>query len=409
MSTVQSDSCLKVVKNVWLIESKGRNFVFSPFSINAALGLLASGSKGRTLQQILGFLKSENLDHLNLVSSRLMYSLDQTRTGSSEGGGGERPKLSFISNVWVDNSCTLKPSFKEIASSIYKAEAKAVDFTTKAKKVLKEVNKWVEKKTNGLIQSLLPDGSVDEQTSLVLANALYFKGSWEQEFDRSQTKNSKFHLLGGSSVQVPFMTNKQRQIVSCYDGFKVLQLPYKQQTATDNKFDLFERHLSMYIFLPDRQDGIGDLIKKVSSDSGFLDRHLPINQSPVLMGEFRIPKFKISFGFEASRVLKDLGLVLPFNPDEAELTGMVRSSTPETERLYVSKVYHKCFVEVDEKGTEAAASTAFAIGFISGRRQPYLPRVDFVADHPFIFMIRDNHSGAVWFMGHVLNPLLTEE
>ncbi|MBA0745820.1 hypothetical protein Gogos_008379 [Gossypium gossypioides] len=248
---------------------------------------------------------------------------------------------------------------------------------------------WAEKETNGLIKEVLPPGSVDASTRLIFANALYFKGAWNEAFDASKTKDHDFHLINGSSVKVPFMTSKKKQAVSAYDGFKVLGLPYKQGND--------KRRFSMYFFLPDAKDGLPALVEKVSSESGFLERHLPYQ--PVEVGEFRIPRFKISFGLKASEVLKRLGLVLPFS-GEGGLTEMVDS--PQGRDLYVSNIFHKSFIEVNEEGTEAAAATSAVIALRSLR----IPQtIDFVADHPFLFLIRENATGVVLFIGHVLNPL----
>ncbi|XP_058222740.1 serpin-ZX-like isoform X2 [Rhododendron vialii] len=185
------------------------------------------------------------------------------------------------------------------------------------------------------------------------------------------------------------MTSKKKQLVRAFDGFKVLGLPYKQGED--------KRRFSMYFFLPNAKDGLSALMEKVSSESGFLDRHLPCRK--VEVGIFRIPKFKFSFGFEASEVLKGLGLVLPFSPGEGELTEMVESTTVGR-NLYVSSIFHKACIEVNEEGTEAAAASAFV-----GRFACYVAPIDFVADHPFLFVIREDMTGAVLFIGQVLNPL----
>ncbi|XP_021891968.1 serpin-ZXA-like [Carica papaya] len=259
----------------------------------------------------------------------------------------------------------------------------------KAVEVTSEVNSWAEKETNGLIKQLLPPGSVDHTTRLIFANALYFKGTWGKKFDPSKTEDYDFHLLNGSSVCVPFMTSMEKQLIGAYDGFKVLGLPYKQGGD--------KRRYSMYLFLPDAKDGLQALVEKLGSGSGVIDNHIPHKQ--VEVGDFRIPKFKISFGFEASKTLKELGLVSPFS--EGGLTEMVDS--PVGQGLHVSSIFHNSFIEVNEEGTEAAAASA---GMIRFRSCSYIVnKIDFVADHPFLFLIREDLTGMVLFIGHVLNPL----
>ncbi|KAH7847172.1 hypothetical protein Vadar_022815 [Vaccinium darrowii] len=381
----QTDVSLSLAKHVSLSESRDSNLVFSPLSIHVVLGLIAAGSKGQTQTQLLSFLNSKSTDDLNSLSSQLVSLV------FADGGPSGGPRLSFANGVWVDQSLSLKPSFKQVVDTVYKAASSHVDFQTKAVEVTNEVNQWAEKETNGLIKEVLPSGSVDASTRLIFANALYFKGAWTEKFDASKTKDQDFHLLNGSSVQVPFMTSKKKQLVSAFDGFKVLGLPYKQGED--------KRRFSMYFVLPNAKDGLSTLVEKVSSESGFLDRHLPYQQ--VEVGEFRIPKFKISYGFEASKVLKGLGLVLPFSGGEG-LTEMVDDSTVGR-NLYVSSIFHKSFIEVNEEGTEAAAASA---GVVKLRGLSMTEKIDFVADHPFLFVIREDMTGVVLFIGQVLNPLV---
>ncbi|MBA0595482.1 serpin-ZX [Gossypium raimondii] len=381
--TSQTDVALTLTKNVLQTEAKDSNLLFSPLSIHVVLSLIAAGAKGPTLDQLLSFLKFKSNDQLSSFSSELVSVV--FADGSPAGG----PRLSFANGVWLDRSLPLKPSFKQVVDNVYNAASKLVDFQNKAVQAAGEVNMWAEKETNGLIKEVLPPGSVDASTRLIFANALYFKGAWNEAFDASKTKDHDFHLINGSSVKVPFMTSKKKQTVSAYDGFKVLGLPYKQGND--------KRRFSMYFFLPDAKDGLPALVEKVSSESGFLERHLPYQ--PVEVGEFRIPRFKISFGLKASEVLKRLGLVLPFS-GEGGLTEMVDS--PQGQNLYVSNIFHKSFIEVNEEGTEAAAATSAVIALRSLR----IPQtIDFVADHPFLFLIRENATGVVLFIGHVLNPL----
>ncbi|PWA40553.1 serpin-ZX [Artemisia annua] len=244
--------------------------------------------------------------------------------------------------------------------------------------VKKEVDAWIEKQTSGLIKGIIPAFQVDGLTRLILANAVYFKGAWKVKFDPSRTKDSDFHLLNGEKVKVPFMTSLDKQLVGKYDGFKVLGLPYSQGED--------KRRFSMYMFLPNEKEGIPSLIEKLGSESSFLERHIPREQ--VKVGRFFIPKFDISFGFDASEVLKELGLVLPFTP--GCITEMVEQG------LKASSMHHKAILTVNEEGTEAAAATARLF-------EDSIP-VNFVADHPFLFVIREDVSGEVMFMGQVVNP-----
>ncbi|XP_022962081.1 serpin-ZX-like [Cucurbita moschata] len=361
-------------------EAKGSNVVISPLSIYVLLSLVAAGSKGPPLDQLLSFLKSNSVDNLNAFASHI---IDKVFADASSCGG---PRLAFANGVWIDQSISLKPSFQQVVDKYYKAMLSQVNFK-QADKVISLVNSWVEKNTNGLIKEILPPGSVDGFTRLILANALYFKGAWDKKFDASKTVKRDFYLVDGSSVEAPFMTDKEDQYVAVFDGFKVLALPYSQGSDP--------RRFSMYFFLPDSKDGLGSLIEKLDSEPGFIDRHIPRRKHE--LGKFMIPKFKISFGIEVSDVLKKLGLVLPFY--EGGLLEMVEP--PMARNLSISKIFHKAFIEVNEEGTEAAASSAAVIQYMSAP----IGLIEFVANHPFLYLIREDKSGTLLFIGQVLNPL----
>ncbi|KAE8727967.1 Serpin-ZX [Hibiscus syriacus] len=319
----QTDIAFVLAKHVLQTEAKGSNLMFSPLSIHVVLSMITAGSKGPTLDQLLCFLMSESSDQLDSFSSKLVSVV--SAVGSPAGG----PILSFATGVWLDKSLPLKSSFKQVVDNVYNAACNLVDFQNKAVQVAGEVNLWAEKETSGVIKEVLPPGSVDASARLIFTNAL-----------------------------------KKKQIVSAYDGFKVLGLPYKQGED--------KRRFSMYFFLPDAKDGLHALLEKASSEPGFLETHVP--SQPAEVGEFRIPRFKISFGLKASEVLKRLGLKLPFSSEG----------------------------EVNEEGTEAAAATSGVIvarAFINPRK------IDFAADHPFLFLVREDETGVVLFIGNVLNPL----
>ncbi|XP_062215195.1 serpin-ZXA [Phragmites australis] len=361
------------------------NTAFSPLSLHVALSLLAAGAGGATRDQLAATLGGDGTGAAEGLHA-LAEQVVQLVLADGSGAGG--PRVAFADGVFVDASLKLKLAFKEVAVGKYKAETQSVDFQKKAAEAAGQVNSWVEKITSGLIKEILPPGSVDNTTRLVLGNALYFKGAWTEKFDASKTKDSEFHLLDGSSVQAPFMCSRDKQYIGSYNNFKVLKLPYQQGGD--------KRQFSMYILLPEAQDGLWSLAEKLSSEPEFLEKHIPMRK--VSVGQFRVPKFKISFGFESSKLLKGLGIQLPFST-EADLSELVDS--PEAQNLSVSSIFHKSFVEVNEEGTEAAAASAAVVTLRS-----FSMPVDFIADHPFLFLIREDMTGVVLFVGHVVNPLL---
>ncbi|XP_019083691.1 PREDICTED: serpin-Z1-like [Camelina sativa] len=275
--------------------------------------------------------------------------------GSASGG----PKISSINGVWVEKTLPFDHSLKDLMEKSFKATYAPVDFRFKAEQVRKEVNSWASDHTNGLIKDLLPPRSVTHKTMEIYGNALYFKGAWAKKFQKSCTMENEFHLVNGSSVSVPFMRSGGKQYVSAYNGFKVVRLPYRQGHDDTN------RKFSMYFYLPDKKDGLDELVKKMSSTPGFVDNHIPRHK--VKVSDFRIPKFNISFMFEA--------------PGDVSM-------------------YHKACVEIDEEGATAAAATCYAVQ-ISYR---IYTMIDFVADHPFLFLIREDKTGTILFAGQIFDP-----
>ncbi|PON93532.1 Serpin family [Trema orientale] len=383
----KTNFCLALANQVLENEAtEGSNFVASPLSLHVVLSLVAAGSTGHTLEQLLFFLGSKSVDDLRLLSSYIT-SLISVHDGSENPG----PLLSFVNGAWLDQRYNLKPSFEATVKGGYKAEIRNADFVNKADEAVDEVNSWAEKETKGLITELLPYGSINYRTALVFANALYFKGSWDKKFDASKTQNREFHLLNGQIVRAPFMTADtrfERYLYRCFDGVKVLQVPY--QSGQD------PRKFSMYFFLPDEKDGLFNLIQKVKSNPILLNQQFELIKDKLT--DFWIPKFKFSFKFEARETMEKMGLELPFRG--GELTEVVDCPSLGKE-LFVSSLFHKSFIEVNEEGTEAAASTAVMFEMQQLRYYP-----SFVADHPFLFTIREETHGIVFFVGAVLNPLL---
>ncbi|KAF7073669.1 hypothetical protein CFC21_078617 [Triticum aestivum] len=381
------------------------NVAFSPLSIYSALSLVAAGARGGTLDELLAVLGASSRDEL---AANGRFVAEHALADRSPSGG---PRVAFASGVWHDAGRALEPAYREAVVASYLAEIRAVDFRNKAEESREEINKWVAAATGKLIDSILPAESVDEDTAVVLASAIYFKGKWETPFRKKRTKVERFYLLDGTAVDAPMMRTGRSQYIDEHDGFKVLRLPYRSQdpgaskkrrrgtSSGDDPAPPLPRY-SMCVFLPDARDGLWDLVGKIASSPSFLRDHLP--EYEVDVDEFRLPKFKVSFYGKLSGVLGDMGLVAAFKADKADLTGMapdVEDASGDIKRLVLKNVFHRAVVEVNEEGTEAAAVTV-----CEEEDESACQPVDFVADHPFAFFVIEEVSGAVVFAGHVLDP-----
>ncbi|XP_018482910.1 serpin-ZX-like [Raphanus sativus] len=365
----QNELALRVAKHVIATTpgAKTSNLVFSPASINVVLSFLAAKSGGSTADHILSLLQASSTNELNTVSSKIITDIlaDSTRSGG--------PTISTANGVWTEKTVPVEPSFRNLIENSYKAAFNLVDFRTKADEVVEEVNEWVKNQTRGLITDIL--GSVPPQTDVIFANALFFHGRWDEEFDPSLTRDYGFHRLDGPKLRVPFMTayDSYKHRLEVYQGFKVLELPYRGGGSNDN------RYFSMLICLPDEKNGLHAMLERVASCLGFLSGEGDIRGEDADVGVVKIPKFKFGFDLDVSEALQGLGLETP-----------------------LEKIAHKACVEVDEVGTKAAAATA--VRCCAGLTMPRRKKYDFVADHPFLFLVKEYTSGLVLFLGQVLDP-----
>eukprot|EP00246_Nothoceros_aenigmaticus_P017508 TRINITY_DN859_c0_g1_i3.p1 TRINITY_DN859_c0_g1~~TRINITY_DN859_c0_g1_i3.p1 ORF type:complete len:383 (-),score=75.19 TRINITY_DN859_c0_g1_i3:368-1516(-) len=353
------------------------NVVVSPISVALTLAMVAAGARGPTLDQFYSSLKLPSGDALHEFASQVKSVL---LTDASSSGG---PSLVLANGVWVEKTLEVKPSFLEILKEKHQSFVQPSDFLNKAEDARREVNEWAEKETHGRIKDLLPPQTLNSDTRLVLANAIYFKGTWEQQFLPSETKDGTFYLLDGKSVPVRMMTSSKDQYVAHFyqDSYSALRLPYAR--GSDN------RAFYMYILLPDETTGLPELEKKLTPS--LIQRDLQtLTKGPV--ADFQLPRFKISAQFDVAKVLESLGLQLPFSR-EADFSNLADAP------VSLSNVFHKAFVEVNEEGTEAAAASAAIMRFKS------LPmRLSFVADHPFLFLIKEDQTDVALFIGKVTQP-----
>ncbi|CAN6195339.1 unnamed protein product [Urochloa humidicola] len=372
-----------------------RNLVFSPLSIHSALSLVAAGAQGRTLSELLSFLGAGSREGLEAdVRGMVGRAFPEA---PQEGG----PRVSYACGVWHDATRALKPAYRDVAAASFRSAVRAVDFINKPKEAAKEINSWVAEETNKLIDKILDPESLSNLTRLVVTNAIYFKGSWQKPFDKADTDEDRFHCLDGSVVDAQFMTSEDTQFIRVHEGFKVLNMPYAMSPSLRTGTTVPSRY-SMCVLLPDAHDGLWSLLDKVlSNPDDFLQDHMP--EKRVRVGEFRVPKFKLSFSTSVKEALQNLGVRAAFSSG-TELTDMLEGNNGSQEPLYLGDVLHKAVIEVNEEGTEAAAVTACIMyGSCAGPRQPP-PRVDFVADHPFAFFVVEEVSRTILFAGQVLNP-----
>ncbi len=352
------------------------NFALSPVSISLALGMTYAGARGETAAQMARVLHFDAVDADTLHGELSSLLADWNAPDRTD------YELRVANRLFGDRSTTFHDAFLAVTREQYRAPLEQLDFRGAPEPSRGRINAWVEEETNDRIRDLLPRGSIDELTRLVLANAIYFKGQWLSRFEENLTRPLPFHPPSGSAVDVPTMYQQEKFGYAKVDGLQVLRMPY----VGDD--------LAMYVLLTVERDGIGDLEERLAP--GSLERWIGAAHER----EVRVwlPRFVIDPPEPVSleETLSAMGMPLAFG-DSADFTGMSDVRPP----LFIDEAYHKAFVEVDEEGTEAAAATGVVVGITSA---PAMEPPEFRADHPFLFLIRDVRSGSILFIGRVTNP-----
>ncbi|NXT07598.1 SPB6 protein, partial [Prunella fulvescens] len=361
-----------------LCEKKsGQNVFFSPFSISSALSMVLLGSRGSTEAQISKVLSLKNTRDAHNGYQSLLSEINDPST---------KYILRTANRLYGEKTFEFLPSFIESSQKSYHAGLEQMDFQNAWEDARKKINVWVEERTEGKIQNLLAEGILDSLTRLVLVNAIYFKGNWEEQFRKASTRERPFQINKNETRPVQMMF-KEANFTMTYIGdyqTKILELPY------------VGNELSMIILLPDAiQDGSTGLER--------LERELTYEKlmdwiSPTRMRSTKVrvslPRFKLEENYDLKPVLISMGMPDAFDPRNADFSGM--SSGNE---LVLSEVVHKSFVEVNEEGTEAAAATAAVMMM---RCAMIIP--EFTADHPFLFFIRHNKTCSILFCGRFCCP-----
>ena len=349
------------------------NLFLSPYSISTALAMTSAGARGQTEKQMAQALcfapmKSEEFH-------KEFGEIIKQLNASGEKGGYE---LVVANALWGQKDYKFLPEYLSIVKTNYDGNLDEVDFKTQAEAARNKINAWVENKTKDKIKELIKQGMLDSETRLVLTNAIYFKGKWASQFKPDQTQDSLFTLLDGKKISVPTMFQKADFGYSDINDMQVLEMPY------------VNKDLSMVVLLPKKADGVGAIEKKLTIDN-LASALAGLRKKEVLVF---FPRFKMTSEFELAKVLGAMGMPDAFS-SKADFSGMTGSKD-----LFISAVVHKAYVDVNEEGTEAAAATSVGMKLTSIEAPPPV----FKADHPFIFLIRDNQTGSILFMGRVINP-----
>jgi serpin B len=353
------------------------NLFCSPYSISQALAMTYAGARGDTERAMAGALR------FALPQERLhpaFNALDQALASRGEGDDeqGQRFRLHVANALWGQKGFDFQPAFLDLLAQSYGAGLRVLDFAGAPEPSRETINHWVEDQTEDKIKDLLPQGSIDLDTRLVLSNAVYFNADWMHPFVEGATQDGAFHLLDGNTVTVPLMRLDERLGYGEGQGYQAVELPY------------VGGELAMVVLLP--AEGNFEAFAK-ALDAARLSAVLQgIQRNQVTL---TLPKFKYESGAQLKDALSGLGMKEAFSM-AADFSGMTGRKD-----LYVDEVYHKAFVAVDEKGTEAAAATAVVANLVSAPAQePKEVRVD----RPFIFLIRDVQTGTILFLGHLVNP-----
>jgi serpin B len=352
------------------------NLFFSPTSLSTALAMTYAGAEGTTETEM-----AETL-HFEITQAQLHEGMNALQSFWKTPTKKKGYRLHLANRLWGQNGYDFLSEFLQITRTHYGAELARLDFATQTEKSRQTINAWIEDQTENKINELIPMGLLPSDSKLVLTNAVYFKGDWTEPFDKDRTKEEDFHLSANDKVKVPLMYQQDDFRYAAVDGLQILELPYG------------DKSLSMIVLLPQEVDGLGDLESKMTLD--ILEQWTGSLRSRKV--RVYLPKFKMTSQFEMSETLKALGMISAFDPLTADFSGMTGGRD-----LFISAAIHKAFVDVNEEGTEAAAASGIVMAPTSARFEPKVPPV-FRADHPFMFLIRDNRNGAILFLGRLTDP-----
>ena len=363
------------------LKKPSSNLFFSPFSIYETLSMVNDGAEGETASQIKEVLRpASGLDIRRGVKNVNILIKNMRNDGQGE--------IAVANSIWPDRDYHFLERYISLLKDTYGVQIEPVDYKKEAtrEKAQKKINQWVEEKTKGKIKNLISKNMLDEETRMVLTNAIYFKGNWETTFDKAATRKLPFHKDDGSDAPADFMSRRGVFGYTEVEKAQLLEIPYKGDKT------------SMVIVLPDSSSEI----KQVEDKLSVVQLNDWMSTMQYRKVDAVIPKFKMDYGISLNEPLESLGMKLAFDKKRADFSGMDGCNAQKCDHwLYVSKGIHQAFISVDEEGTEAAAATSVHMAELTSVGPP---TPVFKADHPFLFFIRERDNGIVLFMGRFATP-----
>jgi len=356
-----------------LFSNEGENLCFSPYSISTAFAMASAGARGETAFELRCSLRyGANIHSANrALAQKLMRKPE------------EAGELEIANSIWPAAGSKLQKRFENIISGDYFSEIRPQDYARQPERARAAINDWVAEKTRDRIKDILTPGSVRANTKMVLVNAVYFKAPWLHPFGEYKTQDADFYVSAAEKRGVRMMNIIDQFEYADFGDAQVLKLPYRQD------------EFSMLLILPRDKNGLKALESKLTL--GAVERYKKGLEGKRV--SVFLPRFKVEQTFDLIPALASLGVKAAFSPMTADFSGMNGKRD-----LFISAAVHKAFVEVDENGTEAAAATAIALRLSAAIPEDTARIPVFRADHPFIYLIQDNESGTILFMGKLEKP-----
>lgn len=361
-----------------LDKSKQGNIFYSPYSISAALAMTYEGAKGQTADEMKSVFHFPESNTLRPNFAAIYNEINQ---------GNKAYELKTGNALWTQNDFPFLENYTSQVEKYYGGKVANLDFVFETEKSRQTINSFIEQQTNNKIKDLIPVGFINSMTKLVLTNAIYFKGTWEWEFDKSNTHDQNFKITSNNIVKTPMMhmnPDKARFNYADLEKLQILELPYKGEK------------ISMLILLPKQGEDVDReyTLKDIELSSEKLNEYKS-QMKETKLDSISLPKFEFDTKYFMKDTLSNLGMPTAFS-NRADFSGMTGNKD-----LFISGVIHQAYVKVDEKGTEAAAATAVGMRVTSALPMP--SRI-FRADHPFIFLIQEKETGNILFIGRVTDP-----